>query len=121
MINCFDYLIKLVQHEASQLALERARSVASGLSNNNSNGTHTLPASTRHALDGDGGGVAASATAAAPTHSFVYQPMDYFAKEFYDWKDEIVIGESQILKVGGWVGVCVWENACEQRSGLVEV
>lgn len=25
--------------------------------------------------------------------------MDYFAKEFYDWKDDIVIGESQILKV----------------------
>ena len=25
--------------------------------------------------------------------------MDYFAKEFYDFKDDIVIAESQILKV----------------------
>lgn len=25
--------------------------------------------------------------------------MDYFAKEYYDWKDDIVIAESQILKV----------------------
>jgi len=24
--------------------------------------------------------------------------MEYFAKEFYDWKDEVVIGESQMLK-----------------------
>ena len=31
---------------------------------------------------------------------FIYEPMDYFAPEFYDWKDDIVICESQILKVG---------------------
>ena len=71
LINCFDYLLKLVQWEAGQAALEKAR--------------QSLPAST---------------STAASAAEFVYQPMDYFAKEFYDWKDDIVIGESQILKVG---------------------
>jgi hypothetical protein len=27
-----------------------------------------------------------------------YEPMDYFAKEFYDTKEELVVGEMQILK-----------------------
>lgn len=27
-----------------------------------------------------------------------YEPMDYFAKEFYDLKEETVIGEMQVLK-----------------------
>lgn len=36
---------------------------------------------------------------ASSSAQFVYKPMDYFAKEYYDWKDDIVIGESQILKV----------------------
>jgi len=63
--------LKLVQWEAGQAALEKAR--------------QALPTSSNTSI------------------GFVYQPMDYFAKEFYDWKDDIVIGESQILKV--WLAV----------------
>lgn len=67
LINCFDYLLRLVAYEGKRLDAK-----------SNSNGhSPALPA----------------------TSSFVYKPMDYFAKEFYDWKDDLVIGESQILKV----------------------
>jgi len=37
--------------------------------------------------------------ASSSVQKFNYKPMDYFAKEYYDWKDDIVIAESQILKV----------------------
>ena len=37
------------------------------------------------------------------TSSLRYKPIDYFAKEFYDFKDDIVIGESQMLKVSSFV------------------
>ena len=60
--------------EAAQLAIEKARSVSAGL-----------------------GGVGFAGSSAERV--FFYEPMDYFAKEFYDWKDDIVISESQILKV----------------------
>ena len=74
LINCFDYLIKLVEWERSQIAIAKARNVAASLGQNAS----------------------AASTSSA---SFHYQPMDYFAKEFYGFKDDIVIAESQILKV----------------------
>ena len=74
LINCFDYLIKLVEWERSQIAITKARSVAASLGSN-------TPAS----------------SAAHP--DFRYKSMDHFAKEFYDFKDDIVIAESQILKV----------------------
>jgi hypothetical protein len=64
LINCFDYLFRLVDFEAGQLEQERL-----------------------------------TGPSALPPPKFDYKPMDYFAKSFYDWKDEIVIGESQILKV----------------------
>lgn len=65
LINCFDYLIKLVDSEAQQLELER---------------------------------ISGTPIASSSAHKFNYKPMDYFAKEYYDWKDDIVIAESQILK-----------------------
>lgn len=76
LINCFDYLVKLVQYEKSQLAIAKARSVAASLNHNGSSAVAANSAST----------------------AFQYTPMDYFAKEFYDFKDDIVIAESQILK-----------------------
>lgn len=67
LINCFDYLIRLVDYEAQQIELER---------------------------------ISGSPIASSSVSKFNYKPMDYFAKEYYDWKDDIVIAESQILKVG---------------------
>lgn len=78
LINCLDYLLRLVEFEGHRLADER-----------------------RNGLNGSSSSAApAPATGAVSSiSSFKYEPMDYFAKHFYDWKDEIVIGESQILKV----------------------
>ena len=47
--------------------------------------------------------------------------MDYFAKEFYDFKDDIVIAESQILKVSSWPCLDALGNTltgCDQRLGF---
>ncbi|KAK9895710.1 cyclin-like protein [Cystobasidium minutum MCA 4210] len=65
LINCFDYLIRLVDYEAQQIELER---------------------------------ISGTPIASSSVQNFKYKPMDYFAKEYYDWKDDIVIAESQILK-----------------------
>jgi hypothetical protein len=75
LINCFDYLIKLVDFEAQQLELERI------------SGTHL---------------------ASSSVQKFNYKPMDYFAKEYYDWKDDVVIAESQILKVSHLSACAAW-------------
>lgn len=74
LINCFDYLIKLVDFEAQQLELER---------------------------------ISGTPIASSSVYKFNYKPMDYFAKEYYDWKDDIVIAESQILKVSFLLLSCV--------------
>jgi len=77
--NVFDYIQKRIDFERGQLTLETARKRISQLGN---------------------GAGAASAIAAVPgaTASFRYEPMDYFAKEFFELKEETVIGEMQILK-----------------------
>lgn len=47
----------------------------------------------------------AHCSTSAPS-SFKYTPMDYFATEFYDRKDALVIGEMQILKRLGFMTQC---------------
>lgn len=97
LINCFDYLVKLVEWERSQLVLAKARSVAASL--------------------GQGQGAAAAPSEAG--QAFRYQPMDYFAKEFYDFKDDIVIAESQILKVSLRANSAVTvSRLCATASGI---
>ena len=45
-------------------------------------------------------------SSASTPSQFVYEPMDYFASEFYDLKDALVIAEMQILKRLGFQTQC---------------
>lgn len=39
-----------------------------------------------------------STSSSNTTKAFTYEPMEYFAKGFYDVKEDAVIGEMQLLK-----------------------
>lgn len=74
LINVVDYLVKRVDHERGQMAVAKARAAAARATGNSEAPVQLTSAPMR------------------------YEPMDYFAKEFYDMKEETVIGEMQILK-----------------------
>jgi hypothetical protein len=69
LVNVFDYLFKRVSHQRVRIAVEKVRAVAGK-----------------------------PKEAAGDQDTWKYEPMDYFAKEFYDTKEDLVVGEMQILK-----------------------
>ncbi|PWN34657.1 cyclin-like protein [Meira miltonrushii] len=81
LINVFDYLVKRDQHQAKyrpgprshQLGKARRKANTASTSNGTANHHAQIP-------------------------PFEYKPMTYFANEFYDTKDALVIAEMQILK-----------------------
>jgi hypothetical protein len=74
LVNAFDYVVKRIDHEKAQITLSKVKAKARALTNEApvENGSHTV--------------------------EMKYEPMDYYAKLFYDMKEGAVIGEMQILK-----------------------
>lgn len=71
LVNCFDYVIQLHRHRASE-----------------SDGSPW----TRHTSKGE------ASPALASQSQFVYRPHTYHSDTFYDYKDSLVVHEMQILK-----------------------
>lgn len=79
LINVFDYLIRKGQHQSKYHPGPRSHQLAKARGKTNA------------ALTPDGSDL-------LQIPPFEYKPMTYFANEFYDTKDALVIAEMQILK-----------------------
>jgi hypothetical protein len=71
LINAIDFIVKRIDHEKAQITLNKVKAKAKALTNAPLESTKT---------------------------EMKYEPMDYYAKLFYDMKEGAVIGEMQILK-----------------------
>lgn len=92
LINVFDFLLKRTNSYKVSAAMDKVRQVAARhqITTKPDNQPSSPSTSTSTST--------LSTNADKATTAFAYEPIDMYAKSYYDMKEETVIGEMQVLK-----------------------